>query len=494
MTASFAQQPPMNAKFATQAARPESFKNVRLLFTGDVLLSRQVAIETSRKGQSPWINLGNLFHSADWVGGNLEGAVGKDTNCRESTEHSPCFAIDPSLLRLARAAGFSALGNENNHAGDLGASGRDATRQALAAAGLLPLTFAASPAFLRFGATTVAVVSVTTVRDHDGQPTELPSVELEQKLRLAHALADVVAVSIHWGSELMDWPTEQQRQQAAWLMAHGADVIFGSHPHVTQAPECVAGKPVFFSLGNHVFDQKYPATKEGLIADCRIAEGTLHCAALRTHTPSESSFPADANPDTAASQVLAACPVPLHSTQAVSGYTLRPQPSSPQDNSGMIWIEGYTGPPNSKRSWQTRPAPVLSLEAGQMEGPTKPQLLLSLERRASPIDSERDPRPYVYEVGPHGFIARWRGSALAWPLLDARLLPRSSSVLCALHRRDSFLMLSPESRGTRVAAYRWNGFGFEGVADEGIISACRDLLGEQEFVIAPPQPQGLKPN
>ena len=129
-----------------------------------------------------------------------------------------------------------------------------------------------------------------------------------------------------------------------------------------------------------------------------------------------------------------------------------------------------------------------------MEGPTKPQLLLSLERRASPIDSERDPRPYVYEVGPHGFIARWRGSALAWPLLDARLLPRSSSVLCALHRHDSFLMLSPQSKGTRVAAYRWNGFGFDGIADEGINSACRDLWGEQGFGSSQPQPPSLKPN
>ena len=61
-------------------------------------------------------------------------------------------------------------------------------QQALAAAQLLPLTFEASPAFLRFRALTIALVSVTTVSDHDGNPAELPSVALEQKLRLAHAL------------------------------------------------------------------------------------------------------------------------------------------------------------------------------------------------------------------------------------------------------------------------------------------------------------------
>ena len=486
VTSALARQESGVTSTARRAVQQDSLKEIRLLFTGDVLLSRQVAVEICQKRQSPWVNLGNLFHSADWVGGNLEGAVGASSTCRKASVRSPCFAIDPSLLPFARSAGFTAFGNENNHAGDLGAVGRESTRQALAAAGLLPLTFEASPAFLRFGALTIAVVSVTTVPDRDGIPDELPSVGLERKLRLAHALANIVVVLIHWGSELIDWPTEQQRQQADWLIAHGADAIFGSHPHVIQQPECVAGKPVFFSLGNHVFDQKYPATKEGLIADCRLRDGSFSCAALRTHTMSGSSFPGDASTDPGVDQALAACPVPLHPTLNVAGYMLRPQPSSPQANSGEIWIEGFADQSN-ERAWRTRPAPVLSLEAGNLEGSAKPQFLLSLERHASPIDSERDPRPYVYEVGPHGFIARWRGSALAWPLLDARLLPGHDGVLCALHRRDSFLMLSPESKGTRVAAYRWNGFGFDGITDEGVVSGCRALFGEKES--AAPQPQ-----
>jgi poly-gamma-glutamate synthesis protein (capsule biosynthesis protein) len=143
-------------------------------------------------------------------------------------------------------------------------------------------------------------------------------------------------------------------------------------------------------------------------------------------------------------------------------------------------MDGYRLGHGSERAWRTRPAPVLSLEVGQLEGPGKPQFLLSIERHASPIDSESDPRPYVYEVGPHGLIARWRGSALAWPLLDARLLPGSDGVLCALHRQDSFLMLSPASKGTRVAAYRWNGFGFAGLADERIGAGCRALFSQQD--------------
>src|SRR5689334_16377050 len=49
----------------------------RLLFTGDVLLSREVIREINGKGgQSPWSQMGDFFKQADWVVGNLEGSVG----------------------------------------------------------------------------------------------------------------------------------------------------------------------------------------------------------------------------------------------------------------------------------------------------------------------------------------------------------------------------------------------------------------------------------
>lgn len=466
---------------ATTQARPSgenSDKGVRILFTGDILLSRQVAAEIVRRKESPWKSLSDLFHSGSWVAGNLEGAVGNPSACVASSMRSPCFAIDPSLLHLLHDAGFAALGNENNHAGDLGPAGRQTTRKTLAAQGLLPLTFADSPEFLRFGKTTIAMISVTVVRDHQGKPEELPSVDLEQKIRLGRALANLVIVSIHWGSELMDWPNQEQKRDAAWLIARGVDVIFGAHPHVVEEPECVSGRPVFYSLGNDVFDQKYPVTKTGLIADCTIRQGVLSCSGLRTQTPEASSFPTLAGIDPTARRALADCAVHVHPTLKVSGYELLPEASSAGNLTGKMWVEGY--PARGSRAglpaWRTRPAKVLSLEAGRLKGPKGPLFLLSLEKHPSPIDSENEPRPYVYQVGRNGFIARWRGSALAWPLIDARLLPGHDGVVCALHRKDSFLVLSPSSTGTRVAAYRWNGFGFSGISDQAIVSDCKALF------------------
>jgi poly-gamma-glutamate synthesis protein (capsule biosynthesis protein) len=116
--------------------------------------------------------------------------------------------------------------------------------------------------------------------------------------------------------------------------------------------------------------------------------------------------------------------------------------------------------------------PLLSAEAGKLAGPKGPDYLFTLEKHPSPLDGEEGVRPYVYEAHEGGLVAKWRGSALNWPLLDATLLPGGDGALCALHRNDSFLALRPGAKGVRTAAYRWNGFGFSGIDDPGILARC----------------------
>jgi hypothetical protein len=437
----------------------EEPKSIRLLFTGDIMLSRQVQLEMQTRKLSPWMHLGALFGAADWVGGNLEGALGPASQCIPHAA-SPCFATPASAVVALKEAGFDAVSIENNHAGDLGATGREATRAAFEQHGLLALDFASSPRFLRFGETTVALLAVTTVGGVDGQAQEVPSVALAQKLRLARGLANVVVVSIHWGSELLDWPTDAQREQGAWLVRHGADVVLGHHPHVVQAPECLQGKPIFFSLGNHVFDQKYPQTKDGMIADCRVGAGHVRCEAIRTHTDPATSIPRPVGPDERVRVALSQCAPAPAADLVVDGVTIRPQPwTADQPPDGLV-LEGWK---QGRIVWRSRRQRLLSLEVAPLEGPLSTPLLFTLERHASSLDDEDGIRPYVYAVGRRGLVAKWRGSALAWPLLDAVLGPMGE--VCALHRPDSFVAPQPGAKGSRVAAYRWNGFGFDGIAN-----------------------------
>jgi hypothetical protein len=450
------------------ASGPAVCQDARMLFTGDILLSRQVRREMDLTGRSPWSPFENLFKSAAWVAGNLEGAVGKARDCLPAGADSPCFDVSPSMIPLLAKGGFRAIGMANNHSSDLGAGGRAATRGALRDAGLEALSFEDSPVFVTLGGHAVAIVALSNVPGRDGSRVGIPSTELRQKLQLARSLAELVVVYVHWGSELLDWPNAGQRDAAQWLIRNGADLIVGHHPHVVQPAECVMGRPVYFSLGNHVFDQKYPETKKGLIADCRIHEGVLSCGGISTSTPAGSAMPELG----AASMSLRACTVSLARPVTVNGFALRGRTID-----GGYIIEGSRA---GVHGWRSQVLPLQSAEVGRLGGARGPEYLFTLEKHSSSIDGEEGVRPYVYEALDGGLVARWRGSALAWPLLDAKLLPDGGGVLCALHRRDSFLVLQPKATGVRTAAYRWNGFGFSGADNIAILARCRAVFGVGE--------------
>ncbi|MGJ4951716.1 CapA family protein [Bradyrhizobium sp. HKCCYLS20291] len=441
----------------------------RLLLTGDIMLSRQVSREiAARGGLSPWHGLRDVLRGADLVLGNFEATVGASEACEAPKEL--CFAVDPHLVPLLKDAGFTALGIANNHSGDLGEAGRRATREALQAAGLGAIGSAESPAFVNVRGRTIALISLNLVAGRDGQIDRLPSWQVAQKLRLARSMAEWVIVSVHWGKELADWVVPEQEAGAKWLIGQGADLIIGAHPHVVQPPACVDGKPVFYSLGNHVFDQKYPQTKRGLIADCEINGDRLVCGGLDTRTPEGSAYPALAKAQDSSPTSLAQCPVKAGTPLRVAGQAISPWIRNGAIASDRLVLEGRA----EASRWRTPPRALLSAEAGRLAA-DQPPLLFTLERHASPIDGEDGPRPYVYEVTGHGLVAKWRGSALAWPLLDAALVADDSgqSYLCALHRGDSFIMLDTATpSSTRTQVYAWNGFGFTGVTDGDLATRC----------------------
>ncbi|HET7041960.1 MAG TPA: CapA family protein [Gemmatimonadales bacterium] len=442
-------------------------REVRLLFTGDILLSRQVAVEMAATRRSPWAGMSDLFAGADWLGGNLEGAIGPAHDCR-TADSAACFAFPDSSAVLLARAGFDALTLANNHSADLGHTGRFRTRELLRQAGVLGVGFEDSPRFVRLQGVTVAIVAIDLVPGEDGAAQRVPSVAVAQKLRAARSLADLVVVSVHWGQELHEWAGADQRAAADWLVTQGADLIVGHHPHVVQPPECVRGRPVFFSLGNHVFDQRDPVTKVGLIADCRILRGAMQCGAIGTETRHGSAVPVVR--EGARLVGLEECAVPLRAPLVVAGVELRPRPWTPGDTLEGTALEGWK---DGRREWTTRPVELVGLQGG-LRGSDPIPYLFALELHPSAMDKVVALRPHVYAVGDHGLIAKWRGTALAWPLLDA--VVDEEGELCALHRGDSFIRPDPTVTTTRTLHYKWNGFGFSATNDSAKSAACARLM------------------
>ncbi|MBM7663110.1 poly-gamma-glutamate synthesis protein (capsule biosynthesis protein) [Bacillus mesophilus] len=85
--------------------------------------------------------------------------------------------------------------------------------------------------------------------------------KIAKDIELAKEISDVVVVSLHFGNEYQRMPSEEQRQIATEVIAAGADLILGHHPHVLQPMEWVKTENgnkgfVVYSLGNFLSGQK----------------------------------------------------------------------------------------------------------------------------------------------------------------------------------------------------------------------------------------------
>jgi poly-gamma-glutamate synthesis protein (capsule biosynthesis protein) len=83
-------------------------------------------------------------------------------------------------------------------------------------------------------------------------------------------MAEVVVVLPHWGVEYTETPTDEQRQWAAQIMAAGATLVVGNHPHLIQPVEEFPNGLVAYALGNFVFDQESWRTRQGVVLEAEF--------------------------------------------------------------------------------------------------------------------------------------------------------------------------------------------------------------------------------
>ena len=66
-----------------------------------------------------------------------------------------------------------------------------------------------------------------------------------------------------------------QRNQANMIVSLGVDLVVGNHTHVMQAFHEIDGTPVFYGLGNFIFDQGLRDHRQGVILLVRF-QGTQY--------------------------------------------------------------------------------------------------------------------------------------------------------------------------------------------------------------------------
>jgi poly-gamma-glutamate synthesis protein (capsule biosynthesis protein) len=318
-----------------------------------------------------------------------------------------------------------------------------------------------------------------------------PRAKLDQtalgSIQRAHERHDVVMVMVHWGEERSAEPTKRQRAWAERMIAAGADLIAGAHPHVVQPIEVLEANGrtgvVAHSLGNFIFDVGNNGSDRrslvlralvgrGGVARVCVAPVLLEHDTPRVLGPAEHDFGAVLADvlrrdhrriawrfaKDAGSPVLA--PVSLEAKDPARHIAVDLRGNgSPLDaalDRGVVTVRDGTRVvwSNEDRSWR-----VLRIEEGDPDLDGRIELFLLLTRPRE--DGTLGTNPFLVGWREGRYRVTWGGSATRSLIQDAALGDLDGD------GRDELVVLEGGrtigAPGERVAVMRWHGWGFERV-------------------------------
>lgn len=264
--------------------------SVSVTITGDILLDRGVRKVIEQKGTdavfSPFVD--SVFQSSDIVIGNLECPA---TKIKEPSFKQFIFRAEPEWLFTLKRHGITHLNLANNHSVDQGRAGLVDTRENVVSAGIIPIGAgrtmeeAARPVLLTSSPRKVYVLaSLQLALENFAYLCEKPSVSQEDFDTLVERVRHLrssepdsyIIVTLHWGGEHTLQPVTIQRVRAHQLIDAGADALIGHHTHTLQTIEEYKGKPIYYSIGNFIFDQRKPVNTRACMVKLTITKESSH--------------------------------------------------------------------------------------------------------------------------------------------------------------------------------------------------------------------------
>jgi len=212
-------------------------------------------------------------------------------------DHGTVFSANPAYIEGLVNAGLDYVSLANNHIRDAGARGILETIDHLDDFGIAHsgaganLAAARAPALLEAGGVTVAILGYDTIAggyfatsDRAGS-APLTAANVEADVAAARAAgAELVIVFPHWGTEYDPTPFRGQRTLAQAAIDAGADMVIGNHAHWAAGIEVYKGKPIWYALGNFVFDQTWSEpTMEGITLELTFSGAELVQVRMRPH-------------------------------------------------------------------------------------------------------------------------------------------------------------------------------------------------------------------
>jgi capsule synthesis protein PGA_cap len=204
--------------------------------------------------------------------GNLEGTLldkgGTPKVCRDSSDNCVSFRMPTHYAAYLKGAGFDIMSVANNHSGDMGDIGRKSTMSTLDEYKIKYAGYTSCPTaiFIKDG----IKFGFTAFAPNTGTQDLLNITAAEKTIKELRLKCDILIVYFHGGAEgsgasRVPRKTEYYLGEVrgnVYEFAHsmidaGADIVFGSGPHVPRGIELYNDKIIAYSLGNFCTYSKF---------------------------------------------------------------------------------------------------------------------------------------------------------------------------------------------------------------------------------------------
>lgn len=230
---------------------------------GDMMFDRGVRNIMENKKRDPFEYIKadkDILAKYDVVIANLEGpiVVMDRASCQQKIYN---FQFGKDTPQRIKDAGIKMVNLANNHTYDCLNVGFQSTKEYLDKAGIDhigDIELEKSYIVKTIDNKKIAFIGM------DQTVQQIPITRFYNLVKKLKSENDYVVVNIHWGTEYLLTADNNQKEIGHKLIDNGADVVFGSHPHVVEPAEVYKAGLIFYSLGNFVFDQDFGDTTVGL--------------------------------------------------------------------------------------------------------------------------------------------------------------------------------------------------------------------------------------
>lgn len=240
--------------FYSPTITPTPVNTVIIGLMGDLGLGRYITSIARQKKDFSWSFSGvsQLLQQNDFNLANLESPI--INNCPEGKTGTFTFCGDNKFIPQLQKNKFI-LNLANNHIFNYGQDGFNQTKTFLTQANIdFFYSHNSDSEFIQKEINGIKFGFLGF--DYISNPN-LDSQMILNLIKKYDSQVDWLIVSIHWGNEYLPQAESWRVSLAHQMIDVGADIIHGHHPHVIQNQEVYQNKPIYYSLGNFIFDQNW---------------------------------------------------------------------------------------------------------------------------------------------------------------------------------------------------------------------------------------------